>query len=354
MFDISPQDQIKSLPAQVIPLDVGVILRRGSSQIKVEGERAAEVIEQIFKMAQQGTQLEAIISQFPESYRPEVTSLLDFLIARHFLVPCGNGAAPSESAEKPLEIFYWHFDPLVETVSTRIRATKLAIIGVNALARELFVALTKSNFGSVEVVDHPDLRDRAVASQWIDDAIQPIPYDRWHQTSSWKSIQCMIVCSDVGGGNLLHGWNQLCLSRGVCFLPVVLNDLIGFFGPLVLPGETACYECLTARENSNLSNHMFRRIAEHSAPDGRTVIGYHPTMLSVLANIAAFEIMRFFSRSLPGNEVGKLIEVNLLAMTINTRKVLKVPRCNGCSSMMKHPSISPYANEAVKTSHEKS
>jgi bacteriocin biosynthesis cyclodehydratase domain-containing protein len=354
VLENSSKIKFKALPFQIIPLNAGVVIRRGASQAKIGGEEARDVIEQIVKAAAQGACVKEIVCLFPEIARASVTSLIDFLITRNFLIPFSDDTASPLSSEKSLDIFYWHFEPLMKPISTRVRETRLALVGVNSLTQELLAALGKSHFQDVQVVDDPDFRDSTVAYQWNDKVNPLIGYDHWNRDSSWESIQCMIVCSDVGGGDLFHEWNQLCISHGVYFLPIVLKDLIGFIGPLVLPGETACYECLTRRENSHLDDSTSRRIAERSMPEGRAVIGYHPTMYSVVANLAAFEVLRFFSETLPGPKGGTLIEINLLAMAVQKRKVLKLPRCNACSSMINRPSISLYRNEAVDESREKS
>jgi hypothetical protein len=54
-------------------------------------------------------------------------------------------------------------------------------------------------------------------------------------------------------------------------------------------------------------------------------------MASILGDIAAFELTKFYSGVIPQWNVGTMIEVNLLATHLTTRKVLKVPRCRACS-----------------------
>ena len=65
-------------------------------------------------------------------------------------------------------------------------------------------------------------------------------------------------------------------------------------------------------------------------------------MASIIGNIAAFELIKYYSEALPFIKVGSLIEVNLLATELKTRKVLKIPRCPTCSSLMTRPSTTPY------------
>jgi hypothetical protein len=58
-------------------------------------------------------------------------------------------------------------------------------------------------------------------------------------------------------------------------------------------------------------------------------------MPTILGAIAAFEITRFFSGSLPKREPGQMLEIDLLAGKMMDRTVLKVPRCAACSPLHK-------------------
>jgi thiazole/oxazole-forming peptide maturase SagC family component len=115
--------------------------------------------------------------------------------------------------------------------------------------------------------------------------------------------------------------------------------LIGYIGPLVIPSETACLECLKARQNSHLQDHVSRHAVEAVAFESQGYLGFHPSMAHILGDIAAFEVFKFCSGSLPSVNVGTLIEVNLLATRITTRRVLKVPRCPACSPLNTAPSV---------------
>jgi thiazole/oxazole-forming peptide maturase SagC family component len=108
--------------------------------------------------------------------------------------------------------------------------------------------------------------------------------------------------------------------------------MVGYIGPLVIPGDTACLECLRARQNACLTNATERRVAERGAFDGQRVTAYHPAMVGMVAEAAAFELIRFYA-ALPQWKVGRLIELNLLSTAMAHRKVLKAPRCPVCSSL---------------------
>jgi len=316
-------------------------------QITIDGEHAQEVIEQITKICDQGASFEEILAHFRESDHPSLISLLEFLVARNFLVSCECDTAFSKETEQPSDIFYWHFDPHIKPLSRRIRATKIAVVGVNRLGQEIVSSLRHSDFGDIQVIDHPDLFDNRLPNHLDLFSSHAINLEQWETHSGWNSVDCVVVASDIGKCDQLDWWNHTCVGRKVHFLPVILNNIVGYVGPLVISGETACYECLKARENSHMDNASVHRALEHSAPASRKAIGSHPTMYSVLASLATFELVRFYGRTFPGSQGGMVMEVNLLNSTMKRRNVLKVPRCACCSSMKKQPSISPYKNNVI-------
>jgi thiazole/oxazole-forming peptide maturase SagC family component len=130
----------------------------------------------------------------------------------------------------------------------------------------------------------------------------------------------------------------------VQFLPVVLQDLIGTVGPLVIPGESACLECLRARENAHMDDPEKRRASEYGAFHGQVVNAFHPSMASILGDLAAMELVKFHGQLMRSQLVGHLIEVNLVAPEITVRRVLKLPRCEVCGSVV---SRSPISDEKV-------
>ncbi len=274
---------------------------------------------------------------------------MEFLAARNIIIPYERSINPSlPKLENPLDVFHWHFDPSLQTLARRLGTTRIAVVSINTLSQALLSSLRNSGFLHTQLIDHPHFRNEEMFSQMRQSNERPLAFDQWSQHSGWNSVDCIVVCSDIGGRDLLQSWNDLCLTHGKVFLPVVLENLIGYAGPIVIPHETACYECLIGRENSQLRDALVRRAVERVAPAGRDVAGFHPTMVSVLANLAAFELVRFYGECFPGQRGGVLVEMNLLTTTVTTRRVLKLPRCPSCSPMRTVPSVSPYREDLAK------
>jgi bacteriocin biosynthesis cyclodehydratase domain-containing protein len=338
-LDLTPE-RLRALPAQLIWIDDGVLLVRGTTEFKVGGPRAAEAVQVVMEAtAGDGAHRDEIREQFAEPDRPAIDELIEGLLSRGFLIADGAHPPPAD-VESSLDVFYWHFGQTAATVAERLNQHRLVIVGVNCISRQLAAALTATGVTSAAVVDYPLLRnvrlfddeDRLLAPHWPPDLPRPVEYEAWTASLETGPIECVIATSDFGGTSLLRQWNEFCVGNGYRFLPIVLDRMVGSVGPLIVPGQTACYECLRARENANLEAPDLRRAADAGAHERQLVTGFHPSMASILGDIAALELTKFYGGVLPW-KVGMLLEVNLLAMRLASRKVLKLPRCPVCSPL---------------------
>ena len=350
--DAGPSAELQrlvALPWQLIEVADGVIVRRGSIQVLIGGDRSVEVLETIATaMRGEGASIDEICRRFAAPDRPAVKELVEQLIARRFVVPAGRDSAPV-SSEDQLEVFYWHFGLSTREVNTRLNQVRVAILGVNHISRQLVSSVTAAGMTNVHVVDYPPLRNVSLfeggehvqTSRWSS-AVEPIGYDNWVTRIEAEPFDCLVATSDFGGLHLLRQWNTLCLERGRHFLPVVLQDMVGYVGPSVIPGETACFDCFLSRLDSNRTADSQGYASEIAAFAGQHVAGLHPSMASVLGDIAAIELTKFYSRGLPLWKTGAVTEVNLLAGRMNSRKVLRVPRCKACSNLIRRSSTSMF------------
>jgi bacteriocin biosynthesis cyclodehydratase domain-containing protein len=263
------------------------------------------------------------------------------------LVDVSAGDADA-APEEPIDIFYWHFGKSRADIEQGIAGSKLVVMGVNCVSRQLVTALAAAGIASVDVVDYPLLGNVRLFDEdgvlldeaWPRGGRPPLGYREWLARDGARGAGCIVATSDFGGQHLLRQWNGHCVRERVHFLPVVLQDLVGHVGPLVIPGESACLECVRARENSHMTDAETRRAAEYVAYAGQVVNGFHPSMASILGDIAAIEIMKLYGHIMRSRLVGRMLEVNLLAPQITERRVLRVPRCTVCGTAMSRSPVS--------------
>lgn len=346
---MEPAQKLKALPVQFVEMPDGVILVRGGREFKIAGQGAVQVAKGVLTAAfEKGITKEEILELFSGPDRPAVGNLVDQLVSRRILVPEGMPGSGPKGEEGPLDIFYWNFGVKTESAQEALNDKRIVIIGVNHISRRMVDSFAASGVTNVEVVDFNLLKNLSFfdenenlrENRWGKSLPVPVPYKGWTADLDPKEIDCLIAVSDFGGRHLMRDWNKFCVQHRILFLPVVLDKMVGFVGPLVSPGDTACYECLRIRENSNLDNPEVARASEYHAFQGQKITGFHPAMASALGDFAVMELTKFFTMAMPFN-IGTLIEVNLLFPELKSRKVLKMPRCTVCGPLVTRAPASP-------------
>ena len=145
------------------------------------------------------------------------------------------------------------------------------LLGVNTISERIALSLAALGVTQVRVVDFHVLRNMRLYGG--DGALlpaawhgpRPLEYDEWAGSLATDGIGCLVATSDFGGPHLMRDWNRFCVEESVQFMPVVLDKFVGTIGPLVIPGETACYECFRLRENANMDAPEIERAAEKGA-----------------------------------------------------------------------------------------
>jgi bacteriocin biosynthesis cyclodehydratase domain-containing protein len=351
---------LTALPTQIIAVRDGVLLKRGATELLVRGERASSVVTAILEeTATRPLPVDAICERFAGVDRAAVRILVEKLVERRILVVTDraratDGAPPgAEPGESAFEVFCWNFGITERTLQERLQSQRVVIVGVNEISRRLVDSLRACGLAHADVVDVPSMRNlrffdggELKRSQWPH--ATPLNHEAWFESIDATQRLCLVPTSDFGGMVLLRHWNDVCVDSGFHMYPAILQDLVGYVGPLIVPGETPCYECLRSRQNAHLADPEHARAAEGAAFEGQRTIGYHPAMASILADIVAMELVKFSSETLPFIQVGKLIEVNLMRPQIEVHNVLRVPRCRVCSPLRWRSSASPTKSTFVR------
>jgi bacteriocin biosynthesis cyclodehydratase domain-containing protein len=331
-LELSPE-KLFAVPVSLMETGDGIILKRGRTAIEVGGAEAAQVVGAILSAASKGVSREQILEPFVPEERETVESLVDHLIGRRILVSESESPNTDQGSESPLDIFYWQFGTQTKQISERLNARRIKIFGVNYISLRLAAGLRASGADSFEIVDVPLLRNAALFGPRgvLNESAGPVVAFDEHMDP--ESLDCLVVTSDMGGVEQLRAWNEFAVLHRLHFLPVLLQDLVGYVGPVVVPGQTPCYECVVSRQNAHLMDYQSRRAMEAAFLQDQAVGGFHPSIASILGDIAALELTKFFGLGGALARPGVLIEVNILGSEMKARRVLRLPRCPVCSRL---------------------
>lgn len=340
-------EKLVLLPIQVIEQDEGVILRRGVEQVLIPDPNALLIIRVLQKaLLQEARSGDELLALFAGPARPLVAEFIAHLHKKRFIAAANpdsrSASVPHESAQ---DIFYWHFNRYQSDIAAVLNRKRWLFVGINRLNQQLLQALLDEGLQNYAIVDDPMLRNtshfddahRLLPGFWDGQREHLIAEDELERGHRMEPYGFVVAASEFGSTFLLERWNAFALEHGVAFYPAVLQNMVAYAGPLVVPQETACLACLTARQNSHSPGFVGRRAAERHAGAGQAVAAYHEAMLKTLAAVAAFDLVKF--KSDIQWEVGTLCEIDLLAGSMTRRKVLKAPRCPACSGLRDRPLV---------------
>jgi bacteriocin biosynthesis cyclodehydratase domain-containing protein len=334
-------------PIAVSAVVGGVVIKRGATELRIAGDGAGEALDTLLAaLLPDGATRSELLAHFDDEHHATIGTLIDELVARRLLMQQAADSGNLHRVESPTGIFYWQFGEDYPAVTARLSATSIVILGVNAIGLHLAGRLAESGFSPPLIVDCPDLRNIRLASTdngepaWPAGIPGPTSLEQWLAEHQPTENQCVVATSDFGGLILMREWNRFCIEQNYMFMPVVLQNMVGFVGPFVVPGETPCFECARGRQNANLDDAEGTRLPESAAFDTQLMAGYHPSMPTMVADLAALELTKLFGGRLPGWRVGGLIEIDLLEPAITIRKILRLPRCQACSSLRRTGAVS--------------
>lgn len=323
------------IDVQAVPFEGGIVVRRGLTRMFLEAPALEPVFDILVEQTRsaQGARPSELIAAVGGDAQAVMDGLIAALRQRRLLVEAPD-RGDRDASDVHEGVFYWSFGTSATAVRERLGGRRIAVFGYNHIGTALATALEALGFGTVTLVDHPLLRNLSLADG---EGPLAISHEEWAEADELPD--CLVLTSDVGGPDLAREWNAFCVGNGVSFYPVLISDQIGLAGPLVLPGQSACYECFALRERAASSDMAMHRATDTLAYFSQPSFGFVRPIAHAVAALAATELLKYYSQALPGGNIGRFVEIDLLAPSLETRRVLKLPRCPICGPVVSEPSL---------------
>ena len=116
--------------------------------------------------------------------------------------------------------------------------------------------------------------------------------------------------------------NRLCVSTGTSFIFAGFSEHVGITGPLVVPGETACYQCILEQ---------IGEVDDITMNADRKIPSYGPLCLSIGA-ITSDEVIRYVSGYAPCSLMGTSLMLDMATYTTTRQRWQRMDTCPVCSS----------------------
>ena len=153
-----------------------------------------------------------------------------------------------------------------------------------------------------------------------------------HSGLTWMSEHCSVVvnCADQPNVAQTSEWvGRVCMKTAV---PHVLaggyRTHLGFIGPTVIPGQSACWKCFADDylRNDPFGKHGWRRL-----PSCRVTGGSLMALSEMVASVHSWEIVRILTKMLPPLMVDRKAEIDFQTLGISWFEVHRAASCTECA-----------------------
>jgi oxazoline/thiazoline synthase len=139
-----------------------------------------------------------------------------------------------------------------------------------------------------------------------------------------------VVVTDDYLDPVLHEVNEAALEEGLPWLLCRPRGNAFWIGPLFVPGETGCWECLATRLRGNrlIEDFIERRTGNGSSV--RAPLSELPSAVAAAENIAATEIARALALGSRSPIAGSLLAFDCVSLETRRHVLTRRPQCQAC------------------------
>jgi bacteriocin biosynthesis cyclodehydratase domain-containing protein len=293
---------------RLVENDGRLLLEHGQSVVVLEGEAVRTLLPHLVPLLDGTRTTDQLVDRLGAAARPAIEHALETLAVQGLLVE-GAGAAPD--VESTANAFAAAYRIAPARVAERLRTATIGVAGEASAGAEIARLLLAAGVGNVQ------------RRSWDDE----LPADLVVVTPGPREVAA------------LDSWNRAALARRVRWLPVrPFDGRLAAVGPLVIPDESCCYECVLLRRRANVA--YGEDLAQIEAAP--LVATADPAFEALVHAVAAHLVLRWIAghdRTVPG--VLYAVELQPLP-EITAHTVLRVPRCPVCSAADRFAPVLPW------------
>lgn len=237
-----------------------------------------------------------------------------------------TGAPPAPALrEHPLWSYFERHSQTPATHLSRLLDLRLGVVAEGPLLAALQDALEKNGLRGPRVLP-------------LDGQGPPTP-EQVAELAADSTLVVALAATPLRRLQLFPVINQVQLKARRPWLSGHLQSDELVLGPLFIPGETACFQCLELREENHLPNpqeyrELRSRIHELPASPG---VGPASSAAALLAQAVTLELIRYGSEIAIPTTYRTLIHMDLLSFETSRHALLKVPLCDACGPHVDRP-----------------
>lgn len=355
---------------EVVPINgTEVLLRSDIVEFRLEGPSASTFDRLVFPLVSGNwVDEDTIMRALAEYDRQSVHDHLQDLAAAGVLLAAASPTTPGPARFLPVERALQQLGIPGSDGMQRLRSIRVAILGLEGIGGHAALTLARTGVGRLSVIDPyacvPEnlalmpstlgetagrsrqecVRDALVQSNpEIDVAIHPHPdLHKDHIFAIAAEHDYVLSCFDRAFAAASHWINRAALHLGTPVLFGELQSTRALVGPMLLPGESACFMCwrmrfIATRESFDEAMAYEQHNDRQRLPvqDKRPCL---PPLASAAGSIMSMELLRVaLGIGIPrlGNRVIELDGVELVAREHSFLHVPECPACQGATTAVR-------------------
>jgi len=286
-----------------------------------------------------------VLREWPETSRRLVLKTLGLLVARGILVESSDD--PSSWIRQGLAPFQGKLGP--ESLEPEsLETAEVALVGAGVLGSRVAVNLVLMGVRRLSVWDPTPLSlgDRALSPAHLD-GVQQAP--RAASLAAYLARLAPTVQVSVGEKpepppkallmvaldriepSVLHRLNAEMMQRQSPWLLSAMDGSTGMVGPLIVPGQTGCYQCLESSWIARSRKPEQLRPVMEALREGATKAAFYgfPGFADAVAGLLTADLPNLL-RNAAGLTLGQILSVDFVTLSATTYPLLKLPRCPAC------------------------
>lgn len=257
-----------------------------------------------------------VLARFDDDDHGAVVGVLRQLEERRIVYDAAEDAGPEPAGDVAASNWYVSDADLeaIDASVTVVAAGDVGSILLDDLLATGVSAVTVVRAGGATVGDRDD------------DRVETVDRSAADLRTRLAESDVAAVVADRPAPEQFDAVNRAAHEVGTPFVAGQLCGYDGLVGPMVLPGESSCYECFVGRRDANLpAPDEFRAFQATAERPGPSVSAF----ARVVEGLVTVDLLNYLSYGL-GFTVGRVLHYDFSYLRVEGNEVLRLPRCDVC------------------------
>lgn len=316
-------------------IDGSLFVKNDNSLYKISAESNIEEQSKLFRLLQKPIKCKEILTSLSEfKYNDVINSLAALYELNLITFQSSTNKIPSKGPFINRYLPREYFGKKTQKVSSKVQ---LILIGNGVLADQLNSKFRKMNIKVKRVKAITGLfkysREEHIQTQHIrqrdGSKAQLAPF-----SSTFEELiddtDLAIVAQDFPNILLFEKVNELFFKKRKAWMRVSFDGKLGYLGPLVLPGKSACFNCCELRLVTNSPNYEYE-LWRNKENIPVTNLNVPEIFADILSTICISEVFRYLGEHDQPTVVDSLTLFDGSMMNLTKHRVISHPNCLLCN-----------------------